>query len=106
MKYLTFGTQEKSKYKLCILVNDIRKDEILRAYIQPYGLDPEEIIVISLHQTPGKKKTPKAEMIAYLEEEIFPVLKDMETEFVIGADGEYFKTNTGNSKVEALLGYI
>lgn len=106
MKYLTLGAEEKSQYRVCILVNEIQKDPIKRAYVTPYGLNPDDIIVLSLHQSPGKKKTPKAEMVAYLDEEIFPLLKQMGIEFVIVGDGEYFKAITGASKVEPMLGYI
>jgi DNA polymerase-1 len=106
MKYLTFGSQESASYRICILVNDIRRDEIKRTYIDPYGLDPEEIIVISLHQAPGKKKTPAAEMKAYIAEELSSVLTELKVEFLLVADGDYFKTFTGASKVDAMLGYM
>lgn len=106
MRYLTFGPQENASYKICILVNDIRKDEIKRAYIEPYGLDPNEIIVISLHQAPGKKKTPAAEQKAYIIEELTPILNDLSVEFLLVGDGEYFKTFTRSAKVDAVVGYM
>lgn len=106
MRYLTFSPQENASYKICILVNDIRKDEIKRAYIEPYGLDPNEIIVISLHQTPGKKKTPAAEQKAYIIEELTPTLNDLGVELLLVADGEYFKTFTRSAKVDAVVGYM
>lgn len=106
MRYLTFSPQENASYKICILVNDIRKDEIKRAYIEPYGLDPNEIIVISLHQTPGKKKTLAAEMKAYITEELAPTLNDLQVEHILVADGDYFKTFTKSAKVDAVVGYM
>lgn len=106
MRYLTFSPQENASYKICILVNDIRKDEIKRAYIEPYGLDPNEIIVISLHQTPGKKKTLAAEQKAYITEELTPILNDLGVEFLLVADGDYFKTFTKSAKVDAVVGYM
>ena len=106
MNYLTFGQQENSSYKICILVSDIRRDEIKRAYLDPYGLDPEEVIVISLHQTPGKKKTPAKEMKAYIIEELTEVLTNLQVEYLIIGDGDYFKTFTKVSKVDAVLGYV
>jgi len=106
MKYLTFGPQAQQSYKICILVNNIRKDEILRAYVEPYGLDPNDILVIELHQAPGKKKTSAAEMKAYITEELLPVFEDLQIEFLLVGDGDYFKTITGVAKVEAMLGYV
>lgn len=100
MKYLTFGIEEKQTYKICILVNDIRRDEIKRAYIDPYGLDPEDIIVIDLH------KGPASEMKAYIAEELGPTLRDLQVEYLLIGDGDYFKTFTGKTKVDASLGYM
>lgn len=105
MRYLTFGV-DKTSYKICILVNDIRKDEIERAYLTPYGIDPNEVIVVSLHQTPGKKKTTAAEMKAYISQELKPVLDDLKVEQLLVADGDYFKTLTKAAKVDALVGYV
>ena len=105
MRHLNFGP-EKGNYKICILVNDIRKDEIQRAYITPYGLDPDEIIVISLHQKEGAKKTPVTEQKAYITEMLVPTLKDLGVEFLIVGDGDYFKTLTKTAKVDPHLGYM
>lgn len=107
MKYLTFGSHEKSSYRVAILVNDIRRDEIERCYINPYGLNTDDIVVLGLHQSGTKtKKTPKAEVMQYLNEEIFPTLKDLGVEYVICGDGAYFQAITGANKTEAMLGYI
>lgn len=106
MKYLTFGAQERDSYKLCILVNEIRKDEIERAYINPYGIDPNEVIVISLHQEPDKKKTSSAIMKAYITEELVPLFEDFQIQNVLIADGDYFKTFAGIVKIEAMIGYV
>jgi DNA polymerase-1 len=106
MRYLTFGTEENRTYKICILVNNIRKDEIRRAYIRPYGLNEEDIIVIDLHQAVGKKKTPVKEQKAYITEELVPLLEDLQIQYLIVGDGEYFKTLTKTIKVDKVLGYI
>lgn len=106
MRYLTFGTEEKSSYRICILVNDIRRDEIQRAYITPYGLKEEEIIIINLHQSPGKKKTSAAEQKAYITEMLAPTLRDLKVEYLIVADGDYFKTLTKSSTVDKVIGYV
>lgn len=108
MNYITYGPGEQTQYRVAILVNDVsQRDAIERCYITPYGLNRKDIIVIQLHQSQGKtKKTPKAEIVQFLDEEIFPALKEMGTEFVIVGDGDYFKAITGSSKVEPMLGYI
>jgi len=105
MRHLTFGPYTGS-YRIAILVNDIRQEEIKRAYITPYALNENDVIVISLHQSPGKKKTPVAEMKAYISEELAPTLNDLGIEFLLVADGEYFKTMTKTAKVDAAIGYV
>jgi len=105
MQYLTFGPEQKT-YKICILVNEIRKDEIIRSYIKPYGLNENEIIVINLHRTPDKKKTPSAEQKTYIVEELGPTLIDLGVEIMIVGDGDYFKTLTKSPKVDPALGYM
>lgn len=106
MQYLYFGTEEKQSYRTCILVNDIRKTDILKAYIEPFGLNKEEIIVISLYQKPNSKKTPASDQKAYLNDELVPVLNNLDVEYLLVGDGDYFKTITGVGKVDAVLGYV
>lgn len=105
MKHLIFG-QEKSSYKICILVNEIRKDEIIKAYIKPYSLNEDDILVLSLHQSTTKKKTPAAEQKAYITEMLAPTLTDLGVEHLIVTDGDYFKTLTKSAKVDAVVGYV
>lgn len=105
MRYLVFGA-EKPSYKICILVNDIRKDEILKYYIEPYGLDPDEIIVISLYQEPGKKKTRASLIKKYIADELIPVLTDLQVEYLIVGDGDYFKTLAKKTKAEPSIGHV
>ncbi|RUX60182.1 DNA polymerase [Mesorhizobium sp. M7A.F.Ca.CA.002.12.1.1] len=106
MRYLTFGSEDRATYRICILVNDIHKDEILKHYIRPFGLSENEIIVIQTHQAPGKKKTPAAEMKAWITEELKPVLDDLNVGYLLVADGEYFKTLTKKATVDKALGYV
>ena len=110
MRYLTFGQEDNNAYKtykICILVTDIRRDEIERAYIRPYNLDPDEIVVLDLHRLPGKKKVPVKEQKAYIIEELTPLLEELEVEYLIVGDGEYFKTLTHTtSKIDKILGYV
>ncbi|TIN00983.1 MAG: hypothetical protein E5Y34_11040 [Mesorhizobium sp.] len=105
MAYLTYGP-EKGSYRICILVNEIRRDDIKKAYITPYALDENEVIVISLHQTEGKKKTSAAEQKAFITEELGPTLTELGVQYLIIADGDYFKTMTKSSKVDKVLGYM
>ena len=105
MRYLTFGP-EKATYKIAILVNEIRRDDILREYILPYGLSQDDIIVIDLHQSPGKKSTPITKRKAYITDELTPTLNDLKVEFLIVGDGDYFKALTNVAKVDPSLGYM
>jgi DNA polymerase-1 len=105
MRYLTYGA-EKSSYKIAILVNEIRGDEIKKHYLTPYALKEDEVIVIDLHQAEGKKKTPAAEQKAYINEELAPTLNSLGVEFILVCDGEYFKTLTKISKVDKAFGYV
>lgn len=106
MRYLTFGSEEKSSYPICILTPEIRKNDISRAYIEPFGIDPEDVLVIDLHQAEGKKKTPMGEIKAYIEEELSQVLKDCGVEYLVIADSDYFKAFTKETKSEVHLGYV
>jgi DNA polymerase-1 len=107
MRYLVFSEPERSSYPICLLVPSINRQEIDKAYIKPHGLDPDDLLVIDLHYNPEKpKKTPKAEMVAYVEQELKPVLLDMAVEYLMVADAEYFKALTKAAKVEAHLGYV
>src|SRR5690554_3022616 len=106
MKYLVYSAQENTQYKYCILVNNIKKDEIEKAYITPFGINPDDVLVLDLHQAPGKKKTPVKEIKQYIEEELMPVLNDMCVEYIICGDAEYFKVLSKNQKADALVGYV
>ena len=105
MRYLTFGLEQAS-YKIAILVNDIRRDDILREYVTPYGLNENDIIVLDLHQTPGKKSTPVSERKAYIVDELTDTLNDLGVEVLIVGDGDYFKAFTNVTKVDPTLGYM
>lgn len=106
MKYLFFSDNEKTKYRIAILVNKIRKDEITKEYITPFNLPKDDVIVIDFHQSPGKKKTPAAEQKRYITEELQPVLDDLGVEYVFVADAEYFKTFSKAAKADANIGYV
>lgn len=104
MQYCSWA--DKPQYPVAILVPRIKKDEIKKEYLDPYGLDPENVIVISLHQSRTKKKTPASEMKEYISSEIVPVLNDLGVSYVIVGDSEYYKVFTKQTKAELMLGYV
>lgn len=104
MRYHTFN--DGGKYPIAILVPQIRKDEILDAYITPFGVDKQEVLILDLHNAPGKKKTPVSEIKQYIEEELHQVLLDAGVEYIICADSEYFKVLAKQTKAEINLGYV
>lgn len=106
MKYLTYSAVDNSSYPICFLVTQIKKDEIEKAYIRPYGLDPEEILVLDLHQSATKKKTPVAEMKQYITEELLQIFEDFKVEYLVVTDAEYFKVLTKCVKVDPYMGYV
>lgn len=106
MNYTFFSETEQPAYPVCFLVPIIRKDEIKKAYLKDSSLDPNDVLVISLHYSEGKKKTSMAEMRQYITEELAPTFTDMKVKYVLCADGEYFKALTKASKIEANLGYV
>lgn len=105
MNHLTLGGTQAS-YPVAFLVPVIQRAPIIDAYVKPFALDPESVLVLDLHQSREKKKTPTAEMKEYLETEVIPVLQDLKVEYVLVADVEYFKVLTKQGKGEALLGYM
>lgn len=105
MNHLTFG-QSQASYPVAFLVPIIQRAPILDAYITPFALDPESVVVMDLHQSSEKKKTPTAEMKEYIELEVVPVLQDLKVQYVIVGDVEYFKVLTKQGKGEAMLGYL
>lgn len=106
MRYAYFSDTELTEYPVCLLVPDIRKDEIKRAYLDTSSLDPNHMLVMDLHYAEGKKKTPMAEMRAYITEELAPIFNDMKVQYILCTDGEYFKALTKAAKIEAHLGYV
>ncbi len=106
MNYLTLSKEPLQQYSVALLVPVIRKDEILKAYITPYNLDPENVVVFDLHYSQTKKKTPAAEIKQYLEEMLIPHLIDAGVKYLIVTDSEYFKVLTKAAKVDANIGYV
>ena len=106
MNYAYFSAVEEAKYPICLLVPVIRKDEIQKAYLTNYDQITDDLIVLNLHYSQGKKKTPVGEMKAYINEVLTPLFAQMETRYILCADSDYFKVLTGAAKVDANLGYV
>ena len=106
MKYLTFSKIEKPNYPICLLVETIRKEEIRKAYLEPFNLNPDEILVIEPHFREGKAKTPVAEIKQFIQEELVPTWIEMAVEYVVVTNPEYFKVLAKVPKVDVNLGYV
>lgn len=101
MKYEVYDDTLEA-FKICILVPQIKKAEIKSTYVTPFGIAPEDVLILDLHLS--GKKTPKKEMVAYIEEELQSVLDEAKVEYILCTDPEYFKTLTKDPKAEANLG--
>lgn len=106
MRYQTFSATEQPSYPLCFLVPTIRKDDIQKEYIDAFGIPHDDVLVLDLHYSQTKKKTPAAEMKEYITSELVPTLTDMGVKYIAVSDAEYFKILTKVSKVEVNLGYV
>ena len=104
MKHVVFD--QSGEYPVAVLVPMIRTDEIIKEYLEPWEIDKESVIILDLHQAPGKKKTPVKEIKQYIEDELMPVLRQSQTNYIVCGDSEYFKVLTKSNKAEACLGYV
>jgi DNA polymerase-1 len=105
MRYFTPHIEEFDTYKICFLVPEIREKEIKACYIDPHLQGEEEnILVYDLFK--GPKKTPAAIQKEYLATELLPTLRNLEVEYLVVCDAEYFRTLTKNQGPEANLGYV
>lgn len=106
MHHLTYTADTSQGFPLCFLVPVIRKDEILKEYIEPFGIPPEEVLVLGLHYSQDKKKTPAAEIKDYITTELIPTFTEMGVEYIVVADSDYFKALTKATKVDVNVGYV
>lgn len=104
MRYIT--SQDTGKYPIAILGHQIRREEMIKTYLQPYDLSMEDFIFLELHSAHGKKKTPAREIKEFIQQELQQVLDDAETQYIICTDSDYFKILTKEAKAEANLGYV
>lgn len=107
MQYLYFTAQEESHYPVCLLVHSsaLQKESIKQAYFTDSAITPEDVIVLTLHQSKIKKKTPVVEINQYIVEELMPAINNIGAQYIICTDSEYFKVLTKVTKVDANVGY-
>jgi DNA polymerase-1 len=105
MHHLYFSSGMLESYPVCLLVPTINKAEISKAYLEPFNINTEEVLVLDLFFAP-QKKTPTKLIKAYIEEQLTSVLTDCRVEYLVVADGDYFKALTGVGKIDANLGYV
>lgn len=103
MKYISWT--DEGPYPIAILSDKLNKDQLEREYIN-CGLNKEATIALGLFKAPGKKKTPKKEIVEYISSELVPTLNNLEVEYVICTDPEYYKALTNQDKAAAMVGYV
>lgn len=102
MIYQTFHDVSQPSYEVAILVPQLNQAAMIREYLAPHSLNPNEVIAYTLYQT--GKKTSAAVQREYLDD-LVPILEDLGVRYLVVGESEYFKTLTGMKKAEAYLGY-
>lgn len=103
MHYLTFDGQEHDSYDVAILVPRLDREEIIRRYIEPSGLDQSKFVAITLDYT--AKKTPVKDQKIYFDS-LLPKLQNLDVKYILCCDSDFFKTLAKLPKAEAYLGYV
>lgn len=106
MRYLTFTKPETGNYPVCLLVQEIKKQELYEAYLKPLGLNQVDFLAIEQHHDITKKKTPQKDIKRWIDEELLEVLRDQHCKYIVVNDAEYFKVLTKVPKVEPYYGYV
>lgn len=107
MNYLAFTVPDRQRYPVCILsMGPLIRHDLIDAYMHANGIPQADVAALVLHQNPEKKKTPKAEMVSFITEELAPTLEHLDAQYLIINDAEYFKAMTGASKADASIGYV
>ena len=101
-----FYFKQADEYPVCFLVKNIRADEINKHYIKPFGLDEDDVLVLSLYTDPNKKKTSIADQKQHIEDNIVEILNDYKVQYVVVCDGEYYKTFAKQTKPDSMVGYV
>lgn len=103
MQYQTFSDETFEGYPIAVLAPKLEADGIVKEYINPGNINPDNVIAYKLHQT--GKKTPAGVQREFLDE-LMPTLAELSCEVLLVTDAAYFKTITGVDKADAYLGYV
>lgn len=106
MHYAFYTEQELAVYPIALLTSFLQPTEIRKAYIDPYGMYADDIIILDLLQDHTKKKTPASLIKQYIVEELIPALINVQAQYLIVTDAEYFKVLTRKPQAELFLGYV
>lgn len=106
MHYAHYTKVEQPSYRIVVLTTALQPKEIKAAYLDPYGLNPDEVLVISLFTEPNKKKTSQGLIKRYITEELIQALSNVQAEYLIVTDADYFKALTRKPTAEPNLGYV
>lgn len=104
MNYLSF--EKRDEYPVVFLVPQIRKDAIEEAYLTDHNIPKKDVLILDLHYSREKKTTPVKEMRAFLKEVLLPYAAGYKAEYLVVADGNYFKALSGVKKIDSNLGYV
>ena len=85
-----------------LILSDGNPDEIKRYYCDPLGVTDYQIVKIWKY----KKKTPVTDIKTCLQEQVYPKITTYTPNYVLVADGEYFKVMAKVTKPDAYIGYF
>lgn len=106
MRYAHYTDELQSRYAVALLVPTIRKQEIADTYFARNGVSKDDVLVLNLASTPGRKKPKVADVKQYVEEALLPTFSDLGIQYVLCTQAEYFKVLTGAKKIEPNMGYV
>ena len=85
-----------------LILSDGNPDEIKRYYCDPLGVTDYQIVKIWKY----KKKTPVTDIKTCLQAQVYPKILTYAPNYVLVADGEYFKVMAKVTKPDAYIGYF
>jgi DNA polymerase-1 len=107
MRHSYLAGQQAGTAPIVVMVPDVRKADMVQVYCVEGGLPAQHTMGLSVLRAPGKsKKVPIDQMRQYLNDEVVPVLKGQQTQYVLVADTVTFKELTGKAKAEGWEGYV
>lgn len=107
MRHIVFA--EKDEYPVAILIKEqgLKKDKIEKHYLnylEAGGIPKEDVVIFSVrYDNPKKVKASTAK--EYLDSQLLPALKTLNTKTIICADPTYFKTLAKKTNTEKEHGY-